>query len=72
MLFDKNAFVGLPRTIAEDLLAKHDKLTIRGRTTYLSLARGRKETNDGPRRKHRGKPIKRGDKQHHRRKKFKR
>ena len=72
MLFDKNAFVGLPRAIADAVLAKHDKLTIRGRTTYLSLARGRNERDDGPRRKHKGKPIKRGPKQHQRRKKFKR
>ena len=71
MLFDKNSFVGLPRSVAEAVLAKHDKLTIRGRTTYLSLARGRKEYNDAPRRKHKGKALKRGPKQHHRRKKFK-
>ena len=35
-----DSFVGLPRSIAERVLDKHDKITIRGKTTYLSMARG--------------------------------
>jgi ATP-dependent RNA helicase DeaD len=72
MLFDKNSFIGLPRAIAEEVLDKHEKVTIRGRTTYLSLARGRRDEGTGQYRKHKGKPVKRGPKQHHRRKKFNR
>ena len=78
MLFDKNSFVGLPRAVAEQVLDKHEKVTIRGRTTYLSLARGRSGhgpgDGNGPpaRRKHKGKRLKKGPTSHHRHKKFKR
>ena len=71
MLFDRNAFVGLPRSIAERVLDKHDKITIRGKTTYLSLARG-SGGGDKPykRRTHKGRPMKHGKKDHNRRKKW--
>jgi ATP-dependent RNA helicase DeaD len=79
MLFEKNAFVGLPKAVAEQVLDKHEKVTIRGRTTYLSLARGRSgggggDDGHGPptRRKHKGKHLKKGPTSHHRHKKFKR
>jgi ATP-dependent RNA helicase DeaD len=71
MLFDKNSFIGLPREIATRVLAEHEKVTIRGRTTYLSLARGRKEPFPSKKRHHKGKPIKAGGKQHQRRKNWK-
>jgi ATP-dependent RNA helicase DeaD len=79
MLFEKNAFVGLPKAVAEHVLDKHEKVTIRGRTTYLSLARGRSGSGGGDdghgpptRRKHKGKHLKKGPTSHHRHKKFKR
>jgi len=71
MLFDKNAFIGLPKEVATRVLAEHEKVTIRGRTTYLSLARGRNEEERGgpPRRK--TKSFNGGPKRpHHRHKKF--
>jgi ATP-dependent RNA helicase DeaD len=71
MLFDKNSFIGLPREIATRVLAEHEKVTIRGHTTYLSLARGRKEPFPGKKRHHKGKPIKADGKQQHQRKNWK-
>jgi len=71
MLFDRNAFVGLPRSIAERVLDKHDKITIRGKTTYLSLARGSGGGDNAvKRRKHKGRPVKGPKKDHKRRKKW--
>ena len=75
MLFDRNAFVGLPKSIADRLLDKHDKITIRGKTTYLSLARGRSDGGGGgdrpyKRRTHKGRPVKGPKKDHKRRKKW--
>ena len=77
MLFDRNAFVGLPKSIADRLLDKHDKITIRGKTTYLSLARGRSGGGGGgggdkpyKRRTHKGRPVKGPKKDHKRRKKW--
>ena len=88
MLFDKNSFIGLPRAVAEQVLDKHEKVTIRGRTTYLSLARGRNDSGSGgggggsddsgggngppPRRKPKFKHIKKGPSNHRQNKKFKR
>ena len=71
MLFDRNAFVGLPKSIAERVLDKHDKITIRGKTTYLSMARG--QGGGGKpvkRRTHKGRPVKGPKKDHKRRKKW--
>jgi ATP-dependent RNA helicase DeaD len=71
MLFDKNAFIGLPRAVAEQVLNAHDKVTIRGRTTYMSLARGRGSKPTEKRKIHKGRPFKKGAKQHQKRKKWK-
>jgi len=71
MLFDKNAFIGLPRTVAEHVLNQHDKVTIRGRTTHMSLARGQSHKPGEKRKTHKGRPFKKGGKQHQRRKKWK-
>ena len=71
MLFDKNSFIGLPRDIAERVLAEHEKVTIRGRTTYLSLARGRNDGGENRPRRHKGRPMKGKPKNHQRRKNWK-
>jgi ATP-dependent RNA helicase DeaD len=46
-IFDKKAFVGLPRSIAERILAETDSLVIRGRPTHLAISQPRQTDDAG-------------------------
>ena len=70
-IYDKKAFVGLPRSVADRVLAETDSLIIRGRPTHLSLSTKPRQNDNagwkGPRKKNFGK----GKRDHHRGKKWK-
>jgi ATP-dependent RNA helicase DeaD len=69
-IFDKKAFVGLPRSVAERILAETDSLILRGRPTHLALSRPRQNEDagwKGPKKRQ----FNKGKRDHHRRKKWK-
>jgi len=71
-IFDKKAFVGLPRSVAERILGETDNLIIRGRPTHLSLSRPRQTDEGGwkgPKKRQFNKG--RGKRDNHRRKNWK-